>query len=110
MGHDDDRAGPGERELGRPAEAELVAEPGEPPIAARLIVEIRTDGSRTIARGALEDALLGERVAIKVEGTTPLALAVALARSLFNAPLFARAFARAAATALLPGRRPPEKK
>jgi hypothetical protein len=108
MTRDDDE---GRRDLDRARPAQRQTEPDEPPVAARLVVEIRTDGTRTIARGALEDAVAGERVAIKVEGTTPLALAAALAKSLFSAPLFARTLARAAAAALLPGpKKPPEKK
>jgi hypothetical protein len=54
----------------------------EPPVVARLVVEIRSDGRRTIARGALENAAAGEQVAIQADGTTPLALAMALVRSL----------------------------
>ncbi|HEY3358630.1 MAG TPA: hypothetical protein VGQ83_35610 [Polyangia bacterium] len=107
MPRDDD---PAARELERTRRADLVAEPDEPPVAARLVIEIRTDGTRTIARGALEDATAGETVAIKVEGTTPFALAAALARSIFNVPFFARTFARAAATALLTGKKGPEGK
>jgi hypothetical protein len=73
----------------------------EPPVVARLIVEIRSDGSRTIARGAMEDPTTGKKVAIEARGDSPLALAVSLARSLFTVP----ALARSAARALLRGRR-----
>jgi hypothetical protein len=52
------------------------------PVVARLIVEIRSDGSRTIARGAIEDSKLGQRVAVEARGDSPLALALALARSI----------------------------
>jgi hypothetical protein len=58
----------------------------EPPVVARLVVEIRSDGSRTIARGALEDAQHGEKVAIEARGDSPLQLAIALARSLTQLP------------------------
>lgn len=61
----------------------------EPPVVARLIVEIRSDGSRTIARGAIEDTATGQRAAIEAQGATPLQLAVALARSLAQIPRFA---------------------
>jgi len=61
----------------------------EPPVVARLVVEIRSDGSRTIARGALEDAQRGERVAIEARGDSPLQLAIALARSLTQIPRMA---------------------
>lgn len=59
----------------------------EPPVVARLVVEIRSDGSRTIARGALDDAQRGERVAIEAHGDSPLQLAFALARALSRLPL-----------------------
>ncbi len=65
------------------------AEP-EPPVVARLVIEIRSDGRRTIARGAAEDKILDQRVAIQAEGTTPLALALSLAKSLVGLPSLAR--------------------
>ena len=55
----------------------------ELPVVARVVVEIRSDGSRTIARGAAEDAE-GRRVAIDARGSTHFALAVALSRSLMS--------------------------
>lgn len=89
------RDGPG---AGAPA-AELVRGPdgprplaaaspreAEPPVVARLVVEIRSDGSRTIARGAVEDVASGERVALEATGGSPLQLAAALARSLTQLP------------------------
>lgn len=87
--------------------AELIAAPpadlrAEPPVVARLIVEIRSDGSRTIARGALEDAAAGQRVAIEAHGDSPLQLAIALARSLTQLP---RIGARSAIRGLLSKRR-----
>ena len=54
----------------------------EPPVVARLVVEIRSDGSRTVARGALEDAQRGERVTVEARGDSPFQLAIALARAL----------------------------
>jgi hypothetical protein len=74
----------------------------EPPVVARLIVEIRSDGSRTIARGAIEDTTTGQRTSIEAHGSTPLALIASLTRSIFQLP----AMARQAARALLPGKRP----
>ncbi len=73
----------------------------EPPVVARLVVEIRSDGSQTIARGAMEDAITGEKVAIEARGSTPLRLALGLARSMTQG----RTFAKNAVRALLPGRR-----
>ena len=74
----------------------------EPPVVARLVVEIRSDGTRTIARGALEDAQRGERVAVEARGDHPLQLALALARALTQLP---RVTARSAVRGLLRGRR-----
>ncbi|MEO8552813.1 MAG: hypothetical protein ABI678_22700 [Kofleriaceae bacterium] len=58
----------------------------EPPVVARLVVEIRSDGSRTIARGALEDVATGQTAVIDARGTSPIQLAFALARSLTQLP------------------------
>lgn len=64
----------------------------EPPVVARLVVEIRSDGTRTIARGAIQDAAAGQEVAVRAEGTTPLALAASLVRSMLGAPALRAAF------------------
>jgi hypothetical protein len=72
----------------------LAEEPADPPVVARLIVEIRSDGTRTVARGALDDVLSGEKVAVEARGTTPAALAASLIRSMFSAPLLAKVIAR----------------
>ena len=74
------------------------ADSEEPAVVARLMVEIRSDGSHTIARGAMEDLLSGEKVAIEARGSTPVALALGLAKSMMRG----RAFARSAARAFLP--------
>jgi hypothetical protein len=58
----------------------------EPPVVARLIVEIRSDGSRTIARGALEEVASGQRTTVEARGTSPIQLALALARALTQLP------------------------
>jgi hypothetical protein len=75
---------------------------GEPPVVARLVVEIRSDGSRTIARGAIEDVVGGQRTAIEARGDSPIQLAIALARSLTQLP---RLSARSAIRGLLGKRR-----
>lgn len=72
----------------------LAEQPEEPPVVARLIVEIRSDGTRTVARGALEDVANGERVAVEARGSTPAALAASMIRSLFSGPLLAKVVAR----------------
>ena len=99
---DDERDHPAPASTAEPAEveAEVVAErAGEPPIVARLVVEIRSDGRTTIARGAMEDATSGRGVAIEASGRSPLQLALSLARSLVTLPAFGRK-----ARALLRGR------
>ena len=88
--------------------SDLVAAPAgalqeEPPVVARLVVEIRSDGSRTIARGALEDTVSGQRTQVEAHGSSPLQLALALARSLTQLP---RLTARSAVRGLLGRRRP----
>lgn len=61
-----------------------------PPVVARMVVEIRSDGSRTVARGAIEDLQSGERVALRADASTPVALAGELAKSLLRTPVLAR--------------------
>ncbi|HRI07751.1 MAG TPA: hypothetical protein PKW35_08045, partial [Nannocystaceae bacterium] len=77
---------PDERRAPTPVDrAEPVAQAPDPPVVARLVVEIRSDGSTTIARGAIEDHLSGETVGIEARAQCPLELALALARSLGQA-------------------------
>lgn len=78
----------------RPSDDSLKAKEPEPPIVARLVVEIRSDGSRTVARGVLEDTANDLSTAVRAEGSTPLQLARALAGSLLTLPLFAARLAR----------------
>ena len=73
----------------------LSERPGDPPVVARMVIEIRSDGSRTVARGAMEDAITGERVAVEARGTTPMALAASLAKTIFSAPMLAKTAVRA---------------
>jgi len=76
----------------------------ELPVVARLVIEIRSDGTRTVARGGLEQAQLAgmagmagmpgspgdasplERVAIEARGGSPAALAADLLRALVTMP------------------------
>lgn len=74
----------------KPDPSRAPAERDELPVVARLVVEVRSDGTRTIARGALEDREHGEGVGIEVTGDSPLQLALALARSLSDLPGLAR--------------------
>jgi len=65
------------------------------PVVARLMVEIRSDGSYTVARGAMEDSVSGQKLAIEASGSNPLALALSLAKSLTDVPWLARQAFRA---------------
>jgi hypothetical protein len=65
-------------QMGAPAE--------EPPVVAQLMIEIRSDGSRTIARGALNDLRNGESAQVHAEGKTPRDLMLSLAGSLLALP------------------------
>lgn len=96
-----ERVSASDRDLTSPASSPLAAAEPEPPVVARLVVEIRSDGSRTIARGAIEDVTTGQRTALEARGSTPVALLGSLTRALFSMP----ALARRAAHALLPGKR-----
>ena len=85
------------------AEAGAIQEQHLPPVVTRLVIEIRSDGTRTIARGAVEDLKSGERVELKAEGATPLLLIASLLRSLGDVP----ALAKKAASLFLPGKKKP---
>jgi hypothetical protein len=93
--------GPGElaATIGRDA---VVGEDAELPVVARLVVEIRSDGTRTIARGAIEDPE-GIRVAVVASASTPWALAKQLAGALWTMPRLG--LGRPSLRALLSGRR-----
>jgi hypothetical protein len=79
----------------RAQEKDPLAEATDLPVVARLIVEIRSDGSRTLARGALEDVVTGERVQIEANGGSPAQLAASLAGSLLTTPFALGRYARA---------------
>jgi hypothetical protein len=67
----------------------------EPPVVARLVVEIRSDGTTTIARGGLTDVVSGQSTVIEARGSTPLSLAFDLCRSLVGLSTFGVRAARA---------------
>lgn len=79
----------------------LPATVDELPVVARLIVEVRSDGSRTIARGAMEDAASDTRIAIEASGSSPMELALGLAKSILAAPWLRRQMVRGGLRALL---------
>ena len=74
---------------GRDADS-IEAEKDLPPVVARMVVEIRSDGTRTMARGAMEDLQTGHKVALKADASTPIALAKELARALLITPPLAK--------------------
>ena len=82
------------RDLKKKPPEELKTATAEPPVVARLLIEIRSDGSRTIARGMAEDVAQGERVQVQAEGRTPLQLVLSLLKSLHDVPVLARNFAK----------------
>lgn len=65
---------------------DITSDAPEPPVVAQLMIEIRSDGSRTIARGALNDLLNGESAKVHAEGRTPSDLILSLASSLMALP------------------------
>jgi hypothetical protein len=71
----------------------------ELPVVARLVVEIRSDGTRTVARGAMEDVMTGEMAQVRAEGGSPVQLAGSLAKSLLSVPALALQAARTVAEA-----------
>ena len=78
-----------------PSQKAVVPPPGDLPVVARLMVEIRSDGSYTVARGAMEDMATGQKVAVEATGSSPLSLALSLAKSIAGAPFLARQAFRA---------------
>jgi len=75
----------------------------ELPVVARMVIEIRSDGSRTVARGALEDSVTGERVVIEAHGSTPMALAASLTGTLTKGLIGIPSLARHSVKALFKG-------
>lgn len=70
-----------------PREAEPIApEEDLPPVVARMVVEIRSDGTRTLARGAVEDMATGQRVSVQANAPNPVELSASLARALLKTP------------------------
>lgn len=64
-----------------------IAKEDELPVVARLVVELRSDGTRTIARGAIVDVDSGQQVAIEVRASSLLELTGSLAKSLASLPM-----------------------
>lgn len=85
-----------ERKTALETEADL------PPVVARMVVEIRSDGRRTVARGALEDLQTGEKVALQANAQNPIALAQELTKALLKTPVLAGTLAKQAVLDMLP--------
>lgn len=70
-----------------PRDAQPIAEEEDlPPVVARMVVEIRSDGTRTLARGAVEDIATGQRVSVQANAPNPMELSASLARALLDMP------------------------
>jgi hypothetical protein len=67
----------------------------ELPIVARILVEIRSDGTRTVASASVQNALLGQAVSVQAETTTPNSIAQVLLRSMARMPLLGTVASRA---------------
>ncbi len=65
------------------------------PVVARLIVEVRSDGRRTIARGLVEDLESGRRTAVMATGESQMALLGSLMRTATGFAALARRAVRA---------------
>ncbi len=74
------------------------------PVVARMVVEVRSDGTRTLARGAMEDLVTGQQVAIETPALTPVELAAHLSKSLLLVSGLARDAVRGSVSALVPER------
>jgi len=78
---DDDSAD----ELAR-REGAAIAPEDELPVVARLVVEIRSDGTRTVARGAMHDVESGQAVAVELASGSPWQMAQSLVKALLGMP------------------------
>lgn len=73
-----------------PAANQAIATEEELPVVARLVIEVRSDGKRTIARGGMEDVATGNKASVEAIGNSPLELALALAKSMLKVPALAK--------------------
>jgi hypothetical protein len=88
----------------RSQDALLPARDDLPPVVARMVVEIRSDGTRTMARGALEDLESGQVVTVEAGAPTPLELSRMLVKTLLASPQLASQVTRDALRAVVPER------
>jgi hypothetical protein len=83
-------------ELARRDDAALAPQ-DELPVVARLVVEIRSDGTRTVARGAMSDVESGQAVAVELQSGSPWQMAKSLVKALLQMPRLAVSSRRALA-------------
>ena len=69
-----------------PREGAAIAPEDELPVVARLVVEIRSDGTRTVARGAMYEAESGQKVAVELQSGSPWQMAQSLVKALLGMP------------------------
>ena len=62
----------------------VLANAEELPVVARMVVEIRSDGIKTVARGAFEDFQTGQQVAVETDPLAAAKLAQAFTRSILG--------------------------
>lgn len=86
------------------ARGELQSEADLPPVVARMVIEVRSDGTRTMARGALEDLVTGQNVRVDTPPLTPIELAGQLSKMLVFPTALAGGALRDGVRALMPER------
>ena len=69
---------------------------------ARMMIEVRSDGIRTSARGAFEDLQNDEKTAIELPPMTPMQLSAALSATIGKALAESPGIARMALRSLVP--------
>jgi len=62
----------------------VLANSEELPVVARMVVEIRSDGIKTVARGAFEDFQTGQQVGIETDPLAAAKLAQAFTKSILG--------------------------
>lgn len=74
----------GDAELSELDPAGALAHAEELPVVARMVVEIRSDGIKTVARGAFEDFQTGQQVGIETDPLAAAKLAQAFTKSILG--------------------------
>ena len=74
----------------------------ELPVVMRMVIEVRSDGVKTMARGAVEDVINDHKVAIELPAMSPLQLSAALSETIGKTLLDTPGLAKAALKSLVP--------